>query len=112
MHSMPSSTALPFATPSRSPRSWGPATGRSLERPTETRTGSVTHGDDRRKLLELVDRLPEELAQVIRLCDIEGRAPVEAAAVVGISAGNVRVRLHRARAQLESLSQETVGDRT
>jgi RNA polymerase sigma-70 factor (ECF subfamily) len=52
---------------------------------------------------DLVKGLPEPLRQVIILCDIKQETYQEAAALLGISLENVKVRLHRARKRLKAL---------
>jgi RNA polymerase sigma-70 factor, ECF subfamily len=47
-----------------------------------------------------VDRLPEAQRTVLVLSEIEGHADAEIATLVGTSVGNVKIRLHRARARL------------
>lgn len=51
----------------------------------------------RRAMDEGVAALPESLRAVFVLRDMEGLSTGEAAEVLGLSAGNVKVRLHRAR---------------
>jgi RNA polymerase sigma-70 factor, ECF subfamily len=64
-----------------------------------------------RELLTALERalraLPENWRIAVTLCDIEGVAPHEAAAVLEVEAGHLRVLLHRGRARLrESLEVE------
>jgi RNA polymerase sigma-70 factor (ECF subfamily) len=47
-----------------------------------------------------IDRLPEKQREAVMLCAVEGLPPVEVAAMLGISPGTVRSRLHVARKQL------------
>lgn len=49
---------------------------------------------------ESVESLPESEREVVELHYIEGLSSKEVGAAVGVSAGAVRVRLHRARARL------------
>ncbi len=49
---------------------------------------------------EFIHRLPYEYATVLVLCDLEGHPLKDAAEIVGISANNAKVRLHRARLKL------------
>jgi RNA polymerase sigma-70 factor (ECF subfamily) len=54
-------------------------------------------------------RLPDAQRQVVVLRDVEGLPPSEVAELLGISDGNQRVLLHRARARLrEILAEEMV----
>lgn len=50
-----------------------------------------------------INELPVRQQQVLRLRDIEGWDTDEVCESLGISAGNQRVLLHRARAQLRSV---------
>jgi RNA polymerase sigma-70 factor (ECF subfamily) len=45
-------------------------------------------------------KLPEAWRVAVVLCDVEGLAPREAAAVLSVEEGNLRVLLHRGRARL------------
>ena len=55
---------------------------------------------------DLIKLLPEPMRQVIYLCDIKEESHQEAADLLGISLGNVKVRLHRARGQLKAILEE------
>lgn len=60
-----------------------------------------------RRVREILPTLPEAQRQVVVLRDIEGLAPAEVAAVLGVTDGNQRVLLHRARAKIrEHLAAE------
>ncbi|MFQ5757533.1 MAG: RNA polymerase sigma factor [Acidiferrobacterales bacterium] len=50
-----------------------------------------------------IDRLPDNYRNVLIIRDIEGYDTEEAAALLGLTPGAVKVRLHRARAALKSL---------
>jgi RNA polymerase sigma-70 factor (ECF subfamily) len=52
---------------------------------------------------ECLSALPPAQRQVLVLRDVEGLAAAEACDVLGVSAGNQRVLLHRARSRLRSL---------
>lgn len=54
----------------------------------------------------LVNHLPESLRSVIILSDIEEFSQQEVAKVMGITVGNVKIRLHRARKKLKLLVEE------
>lgn len=57
--------------------------------------------DQRMRLLyELLATLPENLREAFVLRELEGLAPTEAAAMLGISEGNLAVRASRARARI------------
>ena len=47
-----------------------------------------------------IDRLPEKLREVVRLCAVDGLDANAVASLLGIPAGTVRSRLHLARKQL------------
>jgi RNA polymerase sigma factor (sigma-70 family) len=53
-----------------------------------------------RELLERCALLPALEREAVELVDLTGLQPKEAARVLGVSAGTLRVRLHRARARL------------
>lgn len=53
-----------------------------------------------RELLERCALLPPLERDAVELVDLTGLKPKEAAQVLGVSAGTLRVRLHRARARL------------
>lgn len=54
------------------------------------------------RLYDELDRLPPPQRAAFVLCRIEGLDPAEAAKVCGVSSGALRVRLHRARKQVEA----------
>jgi RNA polymerase sigma factor (sigma-70 family) len=51
---------------------------------------------------EALDALAPEDRELVTLIAWEGLTPAQAAAVVGLSAGTARVRLHRARTKLRA----------
>jgi RNA polymerase sigma factor (sigma-70 family) len=53
-----------------------------------------------RELLTQLTELPLHEREAVELVDLDGLSPSEAAAVVGLSPGTLRVRLFRARARL------------
>jgi len=57
----------------------------------------------------LIDELPPAQREVLLLHDVEGLAGDEVAALLGISAGNQRVLLHRARARVRAGLEAEVG---
>jgi len=64
----------------------------------------VLENDDlRARVSESIDALPESYRIVLQLRDIEGYDTSEVAELLKISASNVKVRLHRARAALKKL---------
>lgn len=61
------------------------------------------------RLKECLPDLPPGQRQVLVLHDIEGLDAAEVCALLGITAGNQRVLLHRARAQLRGLLEAEMG---
>lgn len=59
-------------------------------------------GETMQVIERAIDALPEGQAAVIRLRDVEGRDAGEVTALLGISDGNQRVLLHRARSQVRA----------
>lgn len=53
-------------------------------------------------VLRLIDELPEPQQRILRMRDVEGREMAEIEAATGLSAGNIRVILSRARAAIKS----------
>jgi RNA polymerase sigma-70 factor (ECF subfamily) len=60
----------------------------------------ASRSEDRSTLLAALSTLPEADQQVLTRCDLEGATPSDLAAQLGIPAGTVRVRRHRARLKL------------
>lgn len=56
-----------------------------------------------RLVRDAIDRLPEDHREVVLLRDMSELSTAEAAEILGISEGALRVRLHRARQALRSL---------
>lgn len=61
--------------------------------------------DDLARLLGAITRLPEGQRDVLRLAFLEGRSYEEIARELGISLGNVKTRVNRARARLRVLAR-------
>ena len=53
-----------------------------------------------------IDQLPEAQRQVILLRDVDGWTPMEVSEVLGITDGNQRVLLHRARSRVRAALEE------
>jgi len=70
----------------------------------------VESAETRVQVRACIDRLPDSLRNVLLARDIEGFDTAETAAMMGISAGAVKVRLHRARAALKSLLEREMGE--
>jgi RNA polymerase sigma-70 factor (ECF subfamily) len=58
------------------------------------------------RVREAIDSLPEKQREVITLRDVAGLGAAEVARMLGISAENERVRLHRARAAVRGMLEE------
>lgn len=63
-------------------------------------------GELRETLARALAQLPDSLRVVVQLRDIDHLSTDEAAQRLGISAGAVKVRLHRARARVRAILQE------
>ena len=70
----------------------------------------VVADETARAILGAVAALPPRDAQIIALRDIQGLSAPEAAEQLGISAGNQRVLLHRARVRLRELLRTRTDD--
>ncbi len=66
----------------------------------------------KRILEEAIQKLPETYRAVFLLRDVEGLSTKEVAEILGISEGNVKVRLLRARLRLREILSHYFGDRT
>jgi RNA polymerase sigma-70 factor (ECF subfamily) len=75
-----------------SPRQW-----------TDDAVASAEREEMRVKIRECIDRLPESYRAVLLLRDIEEFDTEETARLLGCTANNVKVRLHRARLALRTL---------
>jgi RNA polymerase sigma-70 factor (ECF subfamily) len=70
-----------------------------------TGSGDSILSQDARRMIQAIERLPEEDREVFELIRIQGLSYAEAAAVVGVSVKTVQRRLNRARILLaEELS--------
>lgn len=65
--------------------------------------GRVAERDRARQVADAIAGLPADARAVVVLRDVQGLSTREAAAVLGISEGAVKVRLHRAHARLREL---------
>lgn len=66
----------------------------------------------RQVMLDAVAALPDALRQAFSLRELEGLSTRETAARLGISAGSVKVRLHRARTTLRTQLDQYMTERT
>jgi RNA polymerase sigma-70 factor, ECF subfamily len=78
---------------------WSVTPSRFCDLPEERLLASET----RTVLGQAINELPERQRQVVRLRDVEGWDAEEVCELLGLSAGNQRVLLHRARAHLRSV---------
>jgi RNA polymerase sigma-70 factor, ECF subfamily len=58
---------------------------------------------------ELLLTLPDQQRQVVVLRDVEGLGPADVASLLGVTAGNQRVLLHRGRTKLRELLSANMG---
>lgn len=65
--------------------------------------GRVAERDQARRVAGAIAGLPADARAVVVLRDVQGLSTKEAAAVLGISEGAVKVRLHRAHARLREM---------
>lgn len=70
---------------------------------TESEEAAAEREDVRARVRACIDRLPDSYRIVLVLRDIEGHDTREVAELIGETEGNVKVRLHRARAALKKL---------
>ena len=76
--------------------------------PTRSRTAWSPIGLARR-VREILPTLPDVQRQVVVLRDIEGVAPADVCELLGVTAGNQRVLLHRARARIREQLEAEMG---
>ncbi len=78
------------------------------ENPIETADPSLPpdelleYNEKLRQVNELFNALPEKIRTVLQLRDIEGKSYQEIAEIMGLTEGNVKVMLHRARQTLRN----------
>jgi RNA polymerase sigma-70 factor, ECF subfamily len=81
---------------------WSVTPTRFCELPEERLLASETRGI----LGRAINELPERQQQVVTLRDVEGWDAEEVCALLGVSPGNQRVLLHRARAHLRAVLED------
>jgi RNA polymerase sigma-70 factor (ECF subfamily) len=113
--SIPFSTAARHDEPSVDPDRFLPADHRYpggwMMAPGEWRTpeDELIAGETRDAILRAIERLPEAQRVVITMRDVEGFPAEEVADTLGITDGNQRVLLHRARSRVRAAIEEQLG---
>jgi RNA polymerase sigma-70 factor (ECF subfamily) len=69
----------------------------------------LIQGETREVIMQAIDGLPDAQRAVITLRDVEGFPPEEVAEALGISDGNQRVLLHRARSKVRGAIERHLG---
>jgi RNA polymerase sigma-70 factor, ECF subfamily len=75
----------------------------------QTPEEELLQGETREAILAAIDELPEQQRAVITLRDVEGFPPEEVSDLLGISDGNQRVLLHRARSKVRGAIEAYLG---
>ena len=75
----------------------------------QTPEEELLQGETRDAILQAIEDLPESQRAVITLRDVEGFSAAEVAEMLGLSAGNERVLLHRARAKVRAAIEQQLG---
>lgn len=83
--------------------------GAQPEAPTAGPDRELENRELRNLLRQVVDALPDLLRPVFVLREVEGLSSAETATALGISEGNVRQRLHRAKALLKERIDDRIG---
>jgi RNA polymerase sigma-70 factor, ECF subfamily len=113
--SVPFSTAVGGDEPSVDPDRFLPADHRYpggwMMAPSEWRTpeDQLIAGETRDAIVHAIEQLPDAQRIVITMRDVEGFPSEEVADALGISDGNQRVLLHRARSKVRGAIEEHVG---
>jgi RNA polymerase sigma-70 factor, ECF subfamily len=98
------------AAPTVDPERFGPDGGwRTPPRPFDLPEARVAALELREQLRGALGLLPERQQIVLTLHDVQGMSTVQVGEVLGLSAGNARVLLHRARAKLQGTLAEYLG---
>lgn len=75
----------------------------------QTPEEELLQGETRDAILQAIDELPDAQRAVITMRDVEGFPSDEVAETLGISAGNQRVLLHRARSKVRGAIEKHLG---
>src|SRR3954469_25233386 len=75
----------------------------------QTPEEELLQGETRAAILAAIEELPEQQRAVITLRDVEGFPADEVSQALGISDGNQRVLLHRARSKVRAAIEEHLG---
>jgi len=75
----------------------------------QTPEEELLQGETRDAILEAIEQLPESQRAVITMRDVEGFPPEEVSEALGISDGNQRVLLHRARSKVRRAIEAHLG---
>jgi RNA polymerase sigma-70 factor (ECF subfamily) len=75
----------------------------------QTPEEELIQGETREAILQAIDQLPEAQRAVITMRDVEGFPADEVAEALGISDGNQRVLLHRARSKVRAAIEAHLG---
>jgi RNA polymerase sigma-70 factor, ECF subfamily len=75
----------------------------------QTPEEELLQGETREAIMKAIDQLPEAQKAVITMRDVEGFPPEEVAEALGISDGNQRVLLHRARSKVRRAIESHLG---
>jgi RNA polymerase sigma-70 factor (ECF subfamily) len=75
----------------------------------QTPEEELLQGETRDAILAAIEELPDQQRAVITLRDVEGFPPDEVAELLGISGGNQRVLLHRARSKVRGAIEAHLG---
>jgi RNA polymerase sigma-70 factor (ECF subfamily) len=75
----------------------------------QTPEEELLQGETRDEILRAIDELPEQQRAVITLRDVEGFPAAEVSELLGVSDGNQRVLLHRARSKVRAAIENHLG---
>jgi RNA polymerase sigma-70 factor (ECF subfamily) len=75
----------------------------------QTPEEELLQGETRDAILAAIDELPDQQRAVITMRDVEGFGPEEVAETLGITDGNQRVLLHRARSKVRAAIEKHLG---